>query len=142
MEPELHGLGDELLKKFEMAEQSLLTVSSMPQLQCLQVRPPLSNSNSFAVPLVASVSQVMKHSRLLSSSSTAFLQQKLQLRAPYVAPLNILQVAVRVWVVGAGCFHEMRPRLSLELLADIGCNGCGGAAVLLLSYTQLPPWCR
>lgn len=36
--------------------------------------------------------QVMKHSRLLSSSSTAFLQQKLQLRAPYVAPLNILQV--------------------------------------------------
>lgn len=34
----------------------------------------------------------MKHSRLLSSSSTAFLQQKLQLRAPYVAPLNILQV--------------------------------------------------
>ena len=37
--------------------------------------------------------QVMKHSRLLSSSSTAFLQQKLQLRAPYVAPLNILQVS-------------------------------------------------
>ncbi|KAL4856631.1 Phosphoenolpyruvate carboxylase 1 [Chlorella vulgaris] len=36
---------------------------------------------------------VMKHSRLLSSSSTAFLQQKLQLRAPYVAPLNILQVS-------------------------------------------------
>lgn len=35
--------------------------------------------------------QVVKHSRLLSSSSTAFLQQKLQLRAPYVAPLNILQ---------------------------------------------------
>ena len=34
----------------------------------------------------------MKHKRLLSSSSTAFLQQKLQLRAPYVAPLNILQV--------------------------------------------------
>ena len=36
--------------------------------------------------------QVMKHPGLLSSSSTAFLQQKLQLRAPYVAPLNILQV--------------------------------------------------
>ena len=38
--------------------------------------------------------QIMKHSGLLSSSSTAFLQQKLQLRAPYVAPLNILQVGV------------------------------------------------
>lgn len=36
--------------------------------------------------------QVMKHPGLLSSTSTAFLQQKLQLRAPYVAPLNILQV--------------------------------------------------
>lgn len=36
--------------------------------------------------------KVMKHSGLLSSSSTALLQQKLQLRAPYVAPLNILQV--------------------------------------------------
>jgi len=36
--------------------------------------------------------RVMKHSGLLSSQSTAFLQQKLQLRAPYVAPLNILQV--------------------------------------------------
>lgn len=36
--------------------------------------------------------QVMKHPGLLSSQSTAFLQQKLQLRAPYVAPLNILQV--------------------------------------------------
>jgi len=35
---------------------------------------------------------VMKHSGLLSAQSTAFLQQKLQLRAPYVAPLNILQV--------------------------------------------------
>ncbi|KAL6776785.1 PEPCL1 [Auxenochlorella protothecoides x Auxenochlorella symbiontica] len=38
------------------------------------------------------VLKVMKHKGLLSSSSTAFLQQKLQLRAPYVAPLNILQV--------------------------------------------------
>jgi phosphoenolpyruvate carboxylase len=36
--------------------------------------------------------RVMKHSGLLSSQSTAFLQAKLQLRAPYVAPLNILQV--------------------------------------------------
>ena len=36
--------------------------------------------------------KVMKHPGLLSSTSTAFLQQKLQLRAPYVAPLNILQV--------------------------------------------------
>lgn len=36
--------------------------------------------------------EVMKHPGLLSSQSTAFLQQKLQLRAPYVAPLNILQV--------------------------------------------------
>lgn len=36
--------------------------------------------------------KVVKHPGLLSSQSTAFLQQKLQLRAPYVAPLNILQV--------------------------------------------------
>jgi phosphoenolpyruvate carboxylase len=36
--------------------------------------------------------EVMKHPSLLSSQSTAFLQSKLQLRAPYVAPLNILQV--------------------------------------------------
>jgi phosphoenolpyruvate carboxylase len=36
--------------------------------------------------------RVVKHPGLLSSQSTAFLQQKLQLRAPYVAPLNILQV--------------------------------------------------
>ncbi|KDD75970.1 phosphoenolpyruvate carboxylase [Helicosporidium sp. ATCC 50920] len=39
------------------------------------------------------VLQVMKRPGLLSSSSTALLQQKLQLRAPYVAPLNILQSA-------------------------------------------------
>lgn len=39
----------------------------------------------------------MKHSRLLSSTSTAFLQQKLQLRAPYVAPLNILQARWPCW---------------------------------------------
>ena len=46
----------------------------------------------------------MKHSRLLSSSSTAFLQQKLQLRAPYVAPLHILQVGARCTVMmRAGC---------------------------------------
>lgn len=38
------------------------------------------------------VLKIMKHKGLLSSSSTAFLQQKLQLRAPYVAPLNVLQV--------------------------------------------------
>lgn len=38
-----------------------------------------------------SLLKVMKHAGLLSSQSTAFLQQKLQLRAPYVAPLNILQ---------------------------------------------------
>ncbi len=36
--------------------------------------------------------QIMKHPGLLSSQATAFLQSKLQLRAPYVAPLNILQV--------------------------------------------------
>ncbi|KAL4423808.1 hypothetical protein ABPG75_001109 [Micractinium tetrahymenae] len=60
VDAELHGLGDQLLKKFDETERALLTV--------------------------------MKHSRLLSSTSTAFLQQKLQLRAPYVAPLNILQV--------------------------------------------------
>lgn len=36
--------------------------------------------------------KVMRHEGLLSSQSTALLQQKLQLRAPYVAPLNVLQI--------------------------------------------------
>ncbi|KAL0034136.1 hypothetical protein WJX79_011096 [Trebouxia sp. C0005] len=36
--------------------------------------------------------QVLGHKGLLQSSSTRFLQQKLQLRAPYVTPLNVLQV--------------------------------------------------
>ena len=64
----------------------------------------------------------MKHSRLLSSSSTAFLQQKLQLRAPYVAPLNILQV-------GARCAVMMRAGCALVLNGDRlkGGSGWGGA---------------
>lgn len=36
--------------------------------------------------------QVLGHKGLLQSTGTRFLQQKLQLRAPYVTPLNILQV--------------------------------------------------
>ena len=36
--------------------------------------------------------QVVKHSGLLQSANTAMLQQKLQLRTPYVTPLNLLQV--------------------------------------------------
>jgi phosphoenolpyruvate carboxylase len=60
VDPQLHPLGDDLLRRCNDAEECLL--------------------------------RVMKHSGLLSSQSTAFLQQKLQLRAPYVAPLNILQV--------------------------------------------------
>jgi phosphoenolpyruvate carboxylase len=60
VDPALHPLGEDLLRRCHEAEECLL--------------------------------QVMKHSGLLSSQSTAFLQQKLQLRAPYVAPLNILQV--------------------------------------------------
>jgi phosphoenolpyruvate carboxylase len=60
VDPQLHPLGDDLLRRCHDAEDCLL--------------------------------KVMKHSGLLSSQSTAFLQQKLQLRAPYVAPLNILQV--------------------------------------------------
>jgi phosphoenolpyruvate carboxylase len=58
--PDMHGLGDDLLKRLHDTEELML--------------------------------KVMKHSGLLSSKSDAFLQQKLQLRAPYVAPLNILQV--------------------------------------------------
>ncbi|GAB4814757.1 hypothetical protein N2152v2_001803 [Parachlorella kessleri] len=58
--PELQGLSDDLLTRFQESEALLL--------------------------------KVVKHTGLLSSSSTSFLQQKLQLRAPYVAPLNILQV--------------------------------------------------
>ena len=37
---------------------------------------------------------VLGHKGLLQSSGTRFLQQKLQLRAPYVTPLNILQVCL------------------------------------------------
>lgn len=35
---------------------------------------------------------VLGHKGLLQGSGTSFLLQKLQLRAPYVTPLNILQV--------------------------------------------------
>ena len=37
---------------------------------------------------------VLGHKGLLQSIGTRFLQQKLQLRAPYVTPLNILQVCI------------------------------------------------
>lgn len=37
---------------------------------------------------------VLGHKGLLQSIGTRFLQQKLQLRAPYVTPLNILQVCL------------------------------------------------
>ncbi len=64
---------------------------------------------------------MVKHTGLLSSSSTSFLQQKLQLRAPYVVPLNILQVyclqTLRAIEAGKsvedcmqGCVHLIRGR--------------------------------
>ncbi len=36
--------------------------------------------------------KVMQHSQLLESNDDAILLQKIQLRAPYVTPLNVLQV--------------------------------------------------
>ena len=36
--------------------------------------------------------QVMQHKRLLESHDDVMLLQKIQLRAPYVTPLNVLQV--------------------------------------------------
>ena len=136
VQPELHGLGDELLAKFQETERGLLTVrqprlilqatlmlaslcagvltcttcSRLPSAPAVAVRRSArfklqstrqeSTTRVLRPPPPPPQPQVMKHSRLLSSSSTAFLQQKLQLRAPYVAPLNILQVGG--WVGGGG----------------------------------------
>jgi len=36
--------------------------------------------------------KVMGHQKLLETNDDVMLQQKLQLRAPYITPLNILQV--------------------------------------------------
>ncbi|KAK9814631.1 hypothetical protein WJX72_009042 [[Myrmecia] bisecta] len=48
--------------------------------------------------------EVLGHAGLLESASTRFLQQKLALRAPYVTPLNVLQVyclkAARAFAAG------------------------------------------
>ena len=38
--------------------------------------------------------QVMGHKRLLESHDDVMLLQKIQLRAPYVTPLNVLQVSL------------------------------------------------
>ena len=38
--------------------------------------------------------QVMGHKRLLESHDDVMLLQKIQLRAPYVTPLNVLQVTI------------------------------------------------
>ena len=40
--------------------------------------------------------QVMGHKRLLESHDDVMLLQKIQLRAPYVTPLNVLQVFPRI----------------------------------------------
>ena len=40
--------------------------------------------------------QVMGHKRLLESHDDVMLLQKIQLRAPYVTPLNVLQVSSRM----------------------------------------------
>ena len=83
VEPELHGLGDELLAKFAATEAALL--------------------------------QVVKHSRLLSSSSTAVLQQKLQLREPYVTPLNILQASASALCLVVACSQIVSAGISRSL---------------------------
>ena len=36
---------------------------------------------------------VIGHKKVLQSKETKFLQQKIQLRSPYVTPLNIMQVS-------------------------------------------------
>ena len=40
--------------------------------------------------------QVMGHKRLLESHDDVMLLQKIQLRAPYVTPLNVLQVGSQI----------------------------------------------
>ena len=48
--------------------------------------------------------QVMGHKRLLESHDDVMLLQKIQLRAPYVTPLNVLQVTL--------CLHRVDPSFS------------------------------
>ena len=49
----------------------------------------------------AALLKVMNHSGLLEAQATSMLQQKLALRAPYVTPLNVLQVplTIRLFIV-------------------------------------------
>ena len=76
---------------------------------CLRPRPPRP------------APQVVKHTGLLSSSSTAFLQSKLALRAPYVVPLNILQA--RCAVLRCPCCA-----LLCSALLCRGVRSCSGTA--------------
>ena len=60
--------------------------------------------------------QVMQHKQLLESNDDTILLQKIQLRAPYVTPLNVLQVyclkALRAIESGQGIDPRYKARLS------------------------------
>lgn len=54
--------------------------------------------------------EVMGHKRLLESHDDTMLLQKIQLRAPYVTPLNVLQVPTSAL---ASCLPAALPSLHL-----------------------------
>ena len=76
----------------ELCGESLVSISSRLSILSLMCNTEHRPHPPCPGPRLPACVQVVKHTGLLSSSSTSFLQQKLQLRAPYVAPLNILQV--------------------------------------------------
>jgi len=51
----------------------------------------VSRAHAQAGPSGAPRAQVMGHKRLLETNADIILQQKINLRAPYVTPLNVLQ---------------------------------------------------
>ncbi len=65
--------------------------------------------------------KVMGHKKLLETNDDVMLQQKLQLRAPYITPLNILQVsASSALVTPADLCLPVGPntRLALEQICN------------------------
>jgi len=73
----------------------------------------------------AALLQVMGHRGLLSDAATRDLQERLALRAPYMTPLNVLQV------------HCLRTLRSIAKGGD-GAGG-GGPDAALLAYTPADP---
>lgn len=57
------------------------------------------------------------HKKVLQSKETKFLQQKIQLRSPYVTPLNIMQVNPTA---------QPKPGMNVAIMSDGSQNGLGG----------------